>query len=175
MYKTNEEFAKAMSELLFSMRIEETIPYGNECEYVPMSEALKIVDDPAHIVRIKKRIYENVLADVNQSPQKFTNEYGKLGYTTDTYDHAFSVDAYVDEVYTEQQEALEKLEEDQRQARLKVRYVVRLEVERIEYDPELNEEEFIETDSGETAGSFDSFEDALKAQAKASNLILKGY
>lgn len=175
MYKTNEDFATAMSELLFEMRIESDMPYGNECEYVPQEFAEKIIDDPAHMLLIKKRIYENVLADVNQSPNKFINEHGVLGYTTDTYDHAFSVDAYVDEAYTAHQEALEALEEDQRQARLKVRYVVRLEVERIEYDPETDEEEFLETDSGETAGSFDSFEDAQKAQAKASNLILKGY
>ena len=58
---------------------------------------------------------------------------------------------------------------------MKVRYVVRLEVERIETDTETGEEEFMETDSAETAGSFDSYDDAVQAQARASNLILKGF
>ncbi len=57
---------------------------------------------------------------------------------------------------------------------LKVRYVVRLEVERIETFAD-GEEEFHETDSAETAGNFNSYEEALEAQAKASHLILKGF
>lgn len=164
MYKTNEDYATAMSELLFQMRIEENIPYGNECEYVPTEFAEKIIDDPKHIVLIKKRIYENVLADVNLSPQKFTNKYGKLGYTIDTYDHAFSVDAYVDEAWTEQQEALEALEEDQRQARLKVRYKVWVEVERIETDEQEDTEDYFDEECPVGISYCTTLEEAVELQ-----------
>ena len=166
MYKSNEEFAKAMSELLFSMRIEETIPYGNDCEYVPMEFAHKIVDDPAHIVRIKQRLYDNILSEVNQFPKKYLNEYGVLGYTTDMYDHAFSVDAYVDEVHTDMVEALEKLEEDQRQARLVVTYAIRTEIVRIESDPESGEQEELETDGIARSREFIDYKTAEFLQDK---------
>ena len=56
-----------------------------------------------------------------------------------------------------------------------VRYVVRLEVERIETDPETGEEEFLETDSGETAGNFKTYDEALQAQCTAVGTIIKGY
>jgi hypothetical protein len=85
-------------------------------------------------------------------------------YSGDIYDHAYSVDRYIEELYDEV-----------RKARLKVRYVVRLEVERIEHDPEDGTTDFFETDTGETAGDFDNFEAAVAAQSKASNLLKKGY
>ena len=154
-------FAQRMAQLLFEMRIEQDMPYGNECEPVPQEWGDKIVDDPEHMVLIKNRIRDSILESLEVDPMRFFNtEKGDYEYHTDTFDHAFCVDGYLDELY-----------EKQRKARIKTRYVVRLEVEKIEYDPETGEEDFLETDSGETAGNFKNYEDALKAQSSASNLI----
>jgi hypothetical protein len=175
MYNTREEFAVAMSEQLFQMRIEDSSPYGDDDIPVPMDYAHQIVDNPAHILLIKKRIRDSVITAMCKNLSLYRDRYNGFVYTPDVYDHAFAVDAYVDELYIAEQQALEDLEEDQRQARLIVTYVVRTEVERQEYDPETEETEYVETDSGECGGKFNSYDEAIKAQQKGLDTIRKHF
>jgi len=128
MYNTIEEYALAMSVLLFEMRIESE--YCNE----EVSEEYfnKIVDDPEHMVLIKKRIYDNVLEGVQQCPNEHMFD-GELGYNANTYDYAQAVDNYVEELY-----------EAERQARLIKKYKVWVEIERIETDNETGDEDYFD-------------------------------
>jgi len=171
MYNTREEFAVAMSEQLFKMRIEDSSPYGDDDNPVPMDYAHKIVDNPAHILLIKKRIRDSVITAMCKNLSLYRDRYNGFVYTTDVYDHAFAVDAYVDELYTAEQQALEDLEEDQRQARLIVKYVLRIEVERVESDPETGETEYHETDTGALVGDIDTYEEAQKVAQRLTELI----
>ena len=105
MYKTQIEFAKAMSVLLFEMRIESDTPYGDNDSPVPDDFATGIIDDPDHIVRIKERIENSIMEHLEHSPNDYavrddhhpTRKY--YSYCTDVYDHAMAIDAYVDEMY----------------------------------------------------------------------------
>lgn len=144
MYNTIEEYAEAMSTLLFEMRIESE--YCNE----EVSEEYfnKIVDDPEHMVLIKKRIYENVHNDVKQCPDNHKFE-GEFGYNANTYDFAHAVDAYVEELH-----------EKQRQARLKKKWKVWVEVERIETDEEDGMEDYIDEECPVGIAYCDSLEAA---------------
>jgi len=148
MYNTIEEYALAMSVLLFEMRIESE--YCNE----EVSEEYfnKIVDDPEHMVLIKKRIYDNVLEGVQQCPNEHMFD-GELGYNANTYDYAQAVDNYVEELY-----------EAERQARLIVKYKVWVEIERIETDPEDGEESYSDCEFPESIAYRETFEDATQLQ-----------
>lgn len=105
MYKTQIEFAIAMSVLLFEMRIESDTPYGDNDNPVPDDFAEKIIDDPDHIVRIKERIKNSIMEHLEHSPDDYavrddhhpTKKY--YSYCTDVYDHAFAIDAYVQDLY----------------------------------------------------------------------------
>ena len=145
-------YAKRMSELLFEMRIESDMPYGNDCEPVPQEWGASIVDDPEHIVLIKTRIEKSILDELTHNPMRFFNEEkGNYEYHTDTFDHAFCVDGYLDELY-----------EEQRQARLQKKWNVRIEIERYELDPETGDEDFIDETIPFGIAYRDSLEDALK-------------
>lgn len=149
MYNTIEEYAEAMSQLLFEMRIESDFI----TEDVPEEYLNKIVDDPKHQVLIKKRIYDNVLEDAKRSPDNHKFE-GEFGYNTDTYDFAHAVDAYVEELY-----------EAERQARLKKKWKVWVEIERIETDPEdPMSEDYIDEECPIGISYCDSLEEAVELQ-----------
>jgi hypothetical protein len=158
------EFANDMSELLFELRDNDITGCDLTDEHdnlIPEDFINRVLREEEHVKTIKERIRVSVLEHVERDPKYFTHPDGNFAYTApDTYDHAYHMDGYIQELY-----------EKERQDRLEVRYVVRLEVERIEKDPATGEEDFLETDSGETAGSFKTFEDALAAQSKASQLI----
>jgi len=148
MYNTVEEYALAMSALLFEMRIESE--YCNED--VSLEYFNKIVDDPEHQVLIKKRIYENVLEAVQQCPNEHKFE-GEFGYNANTYDYAQAVDNYVEELH-----------EAERQARLKVRYKVWIEIERIETDPEDGDESYSDEECPVGISYCTTLEEAVELQ-----------
>jgi len=109
MYKTQIEFAIAMSVLLFEMRIESDTPYGDNDNPVPEDFATGIIDDPDHIVLIKKRIQDSIMTHLELSPKDYTvrddhdPERMYYSYCTDVYDHAMAIDAYLDEMYDDTQ------------------------------------------------------------------------
>jgi len=107
MFKTQIEFAIAMSVLLFEMRIESDTPYGDNDNPVPEAFALSVIDDPDHIVRIKKRIQDSIMEHLEHSPNDYTivhdDDKKYYAYCTDVYDHAMAIDAYVDEMYDDTQ------------------------------------------------------------------------
>jgi len=146
MYNTIEEYALAMSILLFEMRIESDVPN----EDVPEEYFNKIVDDREHSILIKNRIYENVLADAKQCPDNHKFD-GEFGYNHNTYDFAMAVDAYVEELH-----------ETERQARLIKKWKIWVEVERIETDPETGDEDYIDEEIPFGIAYCDSLEAALK-------------
>jgi len=115
MAKTKESFAKKMSELLFEMRIESDIPYGNDCDLAPEVFAMNIINDPEEIPVIKERIEESILqADLTQFWDDEKKEYS---YQPDLYDHAWCVDGYIDEKYQEEKNVLETISNRFRKAR----------------------------------------------------------
>ena len=178
MAQTKEEkFASDMAQLLFEMRIESSYHYGNDCEPVPDEYALKIIDDPKHIPLIKKRIYNSVLENVTRSPESFRGreefeDPDGYYYTADTYDHAFAVDGYLDELYEAECEAREKAEEAERQARVKVKFKVWVEVERIETDPE-NEmyEDYFDEECPVGISYVDTLEEAVELQEQIATVF----
>ena len=105
MYKTPKEFAIAMSNLLFEMRIESDTPYGDNDNPVPEAFAMSVIDNAACIFRIKKRIEKSILEHLEASPNDYTTRDNHhptrmyYSYCTDVYDHAMAIDAYVDEAY----------------------------------------------------------------------------
>ena len=107
MFKTQIEFAIAMSVLLFEMRIESDTPYGDNDNPVPQDFALQVIDDPEHIVQIKKRIQDSIMEHLESSPDDYTivhdDDKKYYSYCTDVYDHAMAIDAYVDEMYDDTQ------------------------------------------------------------------------
>ena len=104
MFKTQIEFAIAMSVLLFEMRIESDTPYGDNDKPVPLDYAEKVIDDPDHIVAIKKRIQDSIMEHLELSPNDYATfnqdrTVKHYSYCTDVYDHAMAIDAYLDEQY----------------------------------------------------------------------------
>lgn len=153
------KFAKEMSELLFEMRVESDIPYGNDCELPPQDWAEKIIDDPEHIPLIKARIEKSILNTVTAYPDTYWNGIeGEYRYITDTYDHAFCVDGYLDELY-----------ETQRQARLQKKWKVWVEIERYEYDPETGDEDYIDEMMPFGIKYCDSLEEAIRIREQIND------
>ena len=115
MYKTQIEFAIAMSVLLFEMRIESDTPYGDNDNPVPQDFAEKIIDDPDHIVLIKKRIQDSIMEHLELSPKDYTTRDDHhpdrmyWSYCTDVYDHAMAIDAYLDEQHDKENPVMENV------------------------------------------------------------------
>lgn len=152
-------FADKMAQLLFEMRIEQDIPYGNDCEPVPQEWAEKIIDDPEHIENIKHRIRMSIIETLGRNPMQFWNEEkGDYEYHTDTFDHAFCVDGYLDELY-----------EKQRQERITKKWKIWIEVERIEYDPETNEEDYIDEGMPFAIRYCDSLEEVIRIREQIND------
>jgi hypothetical protein len=125
------KFAKAMSILLFQMRIEDY--EGETKEFTD-----RILDNEHHIKMMKNIIYLNILEAVNENPKQFnTDDNGDYKYTApDTYDFAYAVDTYVEEQY-----------ELERKARLIIKHKVSLVIERRETDPKDGKEENFPVDN----------------------------
>lgn len=147
-----EDFARRMSDEIFTMRVESDFLGA---EQTPEEFINKIIENPEHIKGIKKLIYDNVLIDVTENPDWFvTDKDGDYQYSYDAcYDYCYLVDGYIETQY-----------ENVREARLKVRYKIWVEVERIEYDPETGEESYSDTDFPESIAYRETFEDAAALQ-----------
>ena len=150
-------FAKAMSELLFTMRNESDANVDD----VSKERADAIAADPVHITEIKLRIFKHVYEDVCNFPQNFqiNEETGEYEYTTDVYDYGFSYDNYI-----------ENLVEKERQSKLKTKYKVWIEVERIDTDEEGNEE-YSDCDFPVGIAYVDTFEEAQALQQNIANIF----
>lgn len=148
-----ENFATRMSNELFIMRAENDFTCGDGL--ISDTYRDKILDSPVHIANMKKLIYDDVLNWITDFPNDFTTDAeGNFIYTYDTcYDFCFHVDDYIETEY-----------EKERQKRLIIKYKVWVEIERIEYDPETQEEEYLETDSPLGICYRRTFEDAVAIQ-----------
>lgn len=100
-----EDFSIRMSELLFTMRSEDS----SGCELstddgrtVPEQYRTKILDNKHHCTCIKERIKLDILLFFSQflsSNQYDVDEDGNYQYSPDVYDHAYCMDIYIEEQY----------------------------------------------------------------------------
>ena len=157
-----EDFAQRMSNELFIMRAEDDFTCG---ESIPDTYRDKILDDPEHIAKMKKLIYDAVFDGVTEFPDSYkTDEEGNFIYSSDCYDYCYAVDNYIQDVF-----------DAEREARLIVKYKIWVEIERIEYDPETQEEEYLETDCPEGIGYRRTFEEAVALQQEIVNSFAEAY
>jgi hypothetical protein len=91
-----EIFARENAETIFQMHIEGTCLYDEESNQGMSKEFIEsIVDNPEHIVAIKKRIREDILIDVQLNPSNFNwDAEGKLTYDSTMYDYGFVIETY---------------------------------------------------------------------------------
>ena len=154
---TNEhEFAKEQAQLLFEMRIEDNRIVDNlECEDVPEKFINQIVDDPEHAEKIKALIEKRILEHILQ--YDCTDAAGNLIVTEDVYDCWFEADHYIHNLWEEQEEAARK-------ARIKTKFKVWIEVERIETDDENNDEDYSDMACPVGVSHVDTLEEAVELQ-----------
>jgi|ERR1035437_2707433 hypothetical protein len=122
-----EDFAKRMANEIFTNRTE----FDFLCaEQVPDDFITKIINDPKHIEVIKGMIHDAVLLDVQENPDDYvTDKDGEFVYSFDScYDYGYTVDNYIEAKY-----------EEERRSKLKFKYKIWVEIERIEIDEEGNE------------------------------------
>lgn len=147
-------FAQRMSELLYEMRIEDLENNLDVDNTLDFDEEFmnKILEDKGHVALIKDSIRTSIIAKLLDFPETYFNhEINDYEYKTDTYDHAFLMDVYIQNIW-----------EEQHQARLKKRWKVWIEIERHELDPETGDEDFIDEETPFGIAYRDSLEDALK-------------
>jgi hypothetical protein len=147
-----EDFAQRMANELFIMRAESDFTCA---EQIPDKFRDKILDDPEHIKNMKALLHKEVLIDALETPDNFvTDADGNFVYSHDAcYDYVYLVDNYIETEF-----------ENARQARLKIRYKVWVEIERIEYDPETDTETYHDEDNPVALAYEDSIEDAVELQ-----------
>lgn len=97
-----------MSVLLYDMRAEDinnTILLDDDNQQIPVDFIDNVLDKQVHQNIIKERIRMSVLEHVMQCPNAYnTDDNGDYTYTApDTYDHAYLMDAYLQEVYADTQ------------------------------------------------------------------------
>jgi len=105
-----EDFAQRMSEELFQMRLEDIscalslTAFNNEVE-IPDSYVDKVLEDEQHCTAIKEQIRLSVLLSVQTDPRKYKEVKSlkdgstKFVYSSDTYDHAYIMDNYIEDQY----------------------------------------------------------------------------
>ena len=148
-------FAERMAEHLFDMRNEDLCNNLDVDDSVTYDEeyANKILEDPAHVKNIKQWIKTSVIAKLGADPLAYVNDAGDdYEYKSDTYDHAYLMDEYIQQQY-----------DGEREARLKKKWKVWIEIERIETDPENPmDEDYIDEEIPFGIAYCDSLEDALE-------------
>jgi len=103
-----EEFAVAMSVLLYEMRIESDImntlvtPTTNN--EVPASYVNLIIDDDEHAHKIRHLIKNDIINYLEQCPDDWKDDKGEYEYQTDVYDYSGHVDSYVEQLYEDTKE-----------------------------------------------------------------------
>ena len=96
-----ERFASKMSNLLCEMRLEDintAYVYYNG-KHIPEEYVIKILDDPEHIKAMHEQIRVSVLNDVTDNPNKYMIKDDDYIYNCNTYNHAYIVDAYLEDQY----------------------------------------------------------------------------
>lgn len=152
-----EDFAKRMSNELFIMRAESDFICA---EQIPDEFITKIVDDPIHIKNVKDIIHNAVILDVLLNPDDYvTDDEGNFIYSHDEcYDYCYHLDNYIEAQFN-----------NEREARLKVRYKLWVEIERIEFDPETNEETYHDMECPIAIAYRDNLQDAVNLQLLIEN------
>lgn len=111
-----EKFALAMSEQLFTMRVEDLVNMilfadSDDSEQIPVDFVDSILDEDVHIAAIKERIRAELLEQVQQCPNYFMQKHMGQGdtqtseyvYSSVVYDYAYMVDVYIKERYEEEE------------------------------------------------------------------------
>ena len=121
------KFAARMSEQLFEMRSEDIGDSIAVNDYTFNQEyANKILADPKHVKAIKFLIKNAVIAKIGAVPEAYLNhERTEYVYCDDVYDHAYHMDEYIQKQYDEE-----------REAKLIKKWLVKIEIERIETNPD---------------------------------------
>lgn len=156
-----EDFAKRMADEIYIKRAEDDFICA---EQVPEEFINKILADPEHVKNMKGIIHDAVLLDVLENPDDYTTDAeGEFIYTHDAcYDYGYAVDNYIEAGF-------EDTNEKARQARLKIRYKVWVEVERIEYDPLTDTETYHDEDNPFGIAYRDTIEEAFELQGLINN------
>ena len=98
-----EIFAIAMSDLLYTMRIESSFFSGlltpNTDNLIPEDFKDKIVDDKNHSHVMRLLIKNNIFNDLTECPDTFKNDKGEYEYHPDVYEYSYVVDSYVEQQY----------------------------------------------------------------------------
>lgn len=101
-------FAIAMSDLLFSMRTEDSFCSEIECPntgtIVTETFLGETLNNEEHINKIKEEIRLDVVHRLTNSPNDWKNESGEYEYQVDIYDFAYQVDNYVAQLYEDTNE-----------------------------------------------------------------------
>lgn len=152
-----ENFAREMSEELFQIRSED---YPDSSK-LPEDFIDATLNDPVHAQAIKEKIKKDILNYMEQYPEEYlTNDNKGYEYKYDTYDHSYVLDTYLENEY-----------EKQRQARLIKKYKIWIEIERIEYDPEDDIEDYIDEEIPFGIAEVNSFDDALKLREEINKVF----
>lgn len=147
-------FADRMAELLFDMRNEDM---GNNLDLdddntFTEEYADKLLENPEHVKNIKQWIKTSVIAKLGADPTAYVNEAGDdYEYQSDTYDHAYLMDEYIQQQW-----------DSEREARLIKKWKVWIEIERIETDPVAGDEDYIDEEIPFGIAYCDSLEAALE-------------
>ena len=133
-----EDFAQRMSGEIFTNRSESDFVCA---EQVPDEFMTEVLEDETHIHIMKEMIHDSVLLDVEANPDDYcTDDKGEFVYTHDScYDYGYIVDNYIEAQYKNYLQILEDQKEAERRSKLKFRYKVWVEIERIEIDEQGNE------------------------------------
>lgn len=98
-----ENFAIAMSDLLFTMRIEDSffseLTTPNTNVLIPEDFKDNIVNKDIHIKKMKSLIKNDIVGYLTQYPNNYKNEKGVYEYQPNVYDHSTYVDTYVEQLY----------------------------------------------------------------------------
>lgn len=155
-----QKFAKEMSDLVFDLWIGSTyISYLNLSDTtlskISVEYANNIIDDPKHSRLIHGRMYDNILADIIANPNAFEKENKNMEfcYSSDVFQYGKHINNYIHEVY-----------EKEKWKQLKTKYKIWIEIERIEYNPDTEDEEYFDDDNPIAVAYRDNIEDALILQ-----------
>jgi Zn finger protein HypA/HybF involved in hydrogenase expression len=103
-----EAWALAMSELLYTMRSEDSFCTQLSCPttdtIVPEDFKDKIVDSKEHSNKMKEEIRLNIIHHLTKCPSDYMNESSEYEYQSDVYDFSYVVDSYIEQLYEDTHE-----------------------------------------------------------------------
>ena len=149
-----QKFAKEMSDLVYDKWTKSKY-FNQTVNKVSDVFANNIIDNPKHSMIIRGIMYDTILADVTANPNAFEKEDKNMEfrYSPEVFEYGKHVNSYIADLY-----------EKERWQRIKTKYKVWIEIERIEYDPKTEDEEYFDEDNPIAVAYRDNIEEALTLQ-----------